>query len=175
MTGADSQLAALAALRHEMESIGRATREPAPAANVPADGMVSYSFGIFTGPEQTVADIVASVRATLAKLAPLATVETAQEGLTARTVINYAGRSASVWSNAPSTELAASLAGAHLDALKKAYSLRAAFAATIAAASGALVSISVAVANPLTVLHGLASAKALKQALERLEIAVEAG
>jgi hypothetical protein len=39
---------------------------------------------------------------------------------------------------------------------------------------GALASISLAVSNPLTVLHALASAKALKQALERLVAAVEA-
>jgi hypothetical protein len=36
-----------------------------------------------------------------------------------------------------------------------------------------MVSISLAVANPLTVLRALASARALKQALDRLAAAVE--
>jgi hypothetical protein len=58
--------------------------------------------------------------------------------------------------------------------LEKAYALRAAFAGAIAAAGGTMVSISQAVANPLTVLRALAAARALKQALDRLATAVEA-
>ena len=66
------------------------------------------------------------------------------------------------------------LAGAHLDSLGKTYALRVASVGALGAVGGALASISLAVANPLTVLHALASAKALKQALERLVAAVEA-
>jgi hypothetical protein len=139
---------------------------------------LSYSFGLFSNPfssaEQTVAEIVASVHAMLAKLAPVATLETCREGMTARTVIQYTGRAASVWSNLPSSELASVLAGTHLDSLQRTYALRVAFVGAIGAVGSALVSISLTVANPLTVLHALASAKALKQALERLAAAVEA-
>jgi hypothetical protein len=174
LTVTDSQLAALTALRAEIERIDRATREPAAAAEPRMDAAMSYSFGMFSGPEQTIAEIVASVHTTLARLTPVTTLETSKHGLTARTVINYTGRAASVWSNSPSSELAALLSGAHLDSLQKSYALRAAFAEAIAAVGSTLVSISVAVANPLTVLHALASANALKQALERLAIAVEA-
>jgi hypothetical protein len=65
------------------------------------------------------------------------------------------------------------LADAHLTSLEKAYALRVAFAGAIAAAGSTMVSISMAVANPLTGLRAVASAKALKQALERLAAAVQ--
>jgi hypothetical protein len=93
--------------------------------------------------------------------------------MTVRTVINYTGRATSVWSNSPPSELAATLAGAHLESLKNAYSLRAAFAGVIAATGSALVSISAAIANPLTMFNALASAAALKQSLQRLVASVE--
>lgn len=182
MTVADSQLTALTQLRGEIEEIDRTTRLPASGldrpcdATTPPDSSLIHSYGMLAGlyplssAEQTVAEIVASVHDLLARLAPVATLETSRDGLTARTVIQYTGRAASVWSNSPSSELA----GAHLASVEKTYALRTAFAETIAAVGSALVSISLAVANPLTVLHALASAKALKRALERLVAAAEA-
>ena len=178
MTVTDSQLASVLQLRSEIEGLDMATREPATALR--PDTELSYSYGLFSSlspvsnAEQTVADIVASIRATLAKLAPVATIETASDGMTVRSVMNYAGRVVSVWSDTPSSAAAGALADAHLVSLDKAYALRAAFAGAIAAVGSTLVSISLAVANPLTVLRALASAKALKQALDRLAEAVEA-
>ena len=178
MTAADSQLADLVRLRREIEGIDQATREPATATMEP-EGALSYSYGMlsslspFSSVEQTVADIAVAVRAILVRLAPIATLETSKEGMTVRTVINYTGRATSVWSNAPPTELTAALAGAHLESLKNAYALRTAFAGVIAAAGSALVSISAAIANPLTMLHALASAAALKQSLQRLVASIE--
>jgi len=184
LTVADSQLASVRLLRAEIEGIDRGARSPAAAAGMEPVSALSYSFGLFSdlspfsnpfsSAEQTVAEIVASVHAMLAKLAPVTTLETCREGMTARTVIQYTGRAASVWSNLPSSELASVLAGTHLDSLQRTYALRVAFVGAIGAVGSALVSISLTVANPLTVLHALASAKALKQALERLAAEVEA-
>jgi hypothetical protein len=164
-------------LRCEIEGIEGASRDPAP---MQADAAMSYSFGIFSilspisTAEQTVAGIVASIQSTLARLAPEATIETSSDGFAVRSAINYTGRVASVWSISPSSQAANALANAHLASLEKAYALRAAFAGAIAAAGSAMVSISLAVANPLTVMRALASAKALKVAMDRLAAAVEA-
>jgi len=176
LTVADAQLTSLLQLGDEIEGIGRAARTQ--AAPIAAQGAVSYSifFEIspFSSAEKTVAEIVASIQSLLVKLAPVATIETSQGGLTVKTVIHYTGRVASVWNDAPSFLLQGELARAHLDTLQKTYALRIAFARAIASAGGALLSIALAVANPLTALHALASAKALKSALERLAAAVEA-
>jgi hypothetical protein len=183
LTVTDLQIASLRQLCGEIEGIDRAAREPASEDAVPQDSGVSYSFGLFSGfplisdAEQTVAEIVASVQATLAKLAPVASLETSRDGFTVRTAIQYRGRVASVLCNPSSPDSYASvstLTREHLDAVEKTYALRAAFAAAIAAVGGALVSISMAVTNPLTVLQALGSARALKRALERLAAAVEA-
>jgi hypothetical protein len=163
-------------LRAEIEGIDRTARNPGSIAPAEPGTGLSYSLGLFSGispissAEQTVAEIVAAVRAVLAKLAPVASIETSRNGMTARTVVLYTGRAASAWSSTSSSELA----GAHLDSLGKTYALRVAFVGAIGAVGGTLASISLAVSNPLTVLHALASAKALKQALERLVAAVEA-
>ena len=176
MTVTDAQLAAVLQLRGEIEGIDGTSRT---AAAVQPDSAMSYSFGIFSslspfsGAEQAVAEIVTSIQSTLAKLAPIATIETSSDGLTVRSVINYTGRIASVWSSSASSAAANTLVDAHLASLQKAYALRAAFAGAIAAAGSTMVSISLAVANPLTVLRALASARALKQALDRLAAAVE--
>ena len=178
MTAVDSQLADLLRICGKIEGIDRATREPASAATEP-EGTSSYSYGVlsglspFSGVEQTVAEIAAAIGVILARLAPVATLETSKGGITVRTVINYTGRTTSVWSNSPPTELAASLAGVHLGSLKNTYALRSAFVGVIAAAGGALVSISAAIANPLTALQALASATALKQSLQLLVASVE--
>jgi hypothetical protein len=180
LTAIDSQLESVIELRHEIEGIDRAARNPGADAMIRSGTELSYSYGLFSGlspvskMEQAVAGIVASIHAVLAKLAPVATIETSIDGMTARTVIQYTGRAASVWSNAASSQLAASLEGAHLESLRRAYALRVAFVGAISAAGSALVSISLAVANPLTVLHALSTAIALKRALERLSAAVEA-
>jgi hypothetical protein len=169
-------LASVIQVRREIEGIDGAARDPAAMR---PDAAMSYSFGLlaslspFSGAEQTVADIVASIQTTLARLAPVATIETSADGLTVKSVINYAGRVTSVWSNSPSSTAATALADAHLESLRKTFALRAAFAGAIAAAGSTMVSISLAVTNPLTVFGALASARALKQALDRLAAAVE--
>jgi len=177
VTGTDSELAAAIQLRGEIEAIDAASRNPAA---MQPEAAMSYSFGLFSSlssfssAEQTVAEIVTSIQTTLARLAPVATIETSADGLTVKSVINYTGRVASVWSRSSSSAAATALADAHHASLGKAYTLRSAFVGAIAAAGSALVSISQAVANPLTVLRALASARALKQALDRLSAAVEA-
>jgi hypothetical protein len=177
VTVTDSQLATVIQLRGEIEGIDGVSR--APAAMQP-DAVMSYSFGIFSGlspfssADQTVAEIVTSIQITLARLAPVATIETSADGLTVKSVINYTGRVASVWSSSFSSPASETLVNTHLTSLEKAYALRAAFAGAIAAAGSTMVSISQAVVNPLTVLRALASARALKQALDRLAAAVEA-
>jgi hypothetical protein len=181
----DSQLCAITALRSEIEGIDRTIRESGASASSQPENALSYSFGLssdvssFLSADQTAADIVASVRDTLAKLAPVYTLETSRDGLTVRSVIQYSGRVVSVWgqdkpsSFAATAELAAAgLAFAHMASLERTYALRIAFARAIAAAGSTLVAVSVAVANPLTALHALASATALKQALDRLSAAV---
>jgi hypothetical protein len=183
LTATDPQLASLRQLCGEIEGIDRAARTPASEDAVPPDSTASYSFGLFSGfplisdTEQTIAEIVASVQATLVKLAPVASLETSRDGFIVRTAIQYRGRVASVLCNSlpPGSDTPAFvLALGHLAAVEKTYALRVAFAAAIAAVGGALVSISMAVANPLTVVQALASARALKKALERLAAAVEA-
>jgi hypothetical protein len=177
VTVTDSQLATVIQLRGEIEGIDRVSRSPTA---MQPDAAVSYSVGIFSSlspfsnAEQTVAEIVNSIKSTLARLAPVATIETSSDGLTVRSVINYTGRVASVWSSSASSPAANTLANAHLASLQKAYALRSAFAGAIAAAGSTMVSISQALANPFTVLRALASAKALKQALDRLAAAVAA-
>jgi len=175
----DSQVAALIQLRAEIEGIGRTASQSGAAAMEPEGGL-SYSFGLFSGlssvagAEQTVAEIVASVHAVLSKLTPIATIESCRDGMTARTVVHYVGRAESVWSNLTWSGPASEFADVHMASLQKTYALRAAFVGAIGAVGSALAAISLAVANPLTVLHALASARALKQALERLLAAVEA-
>jgi len=177
LTLADPQLASLVQLRAQIEGIDRAARNPLSAAPEPDNP--SYSFGLLSdvcsisNAQQTVETLVASVQEMLQKLAPVATIETSRDGMTARTVIHYTGRAASVWVGSDPTEPAAVVAAMHLDSLRKTYALRRAFVATVGAVGSALVSISLSVANPLTVLHALASAKALKQALERMANMVE--
>lgn len=181
--GADSQLATVIELRAEIEGIDRAARNPARAAE--QDNTLSYTaysigwpanLSPISGARQHVDQIVASISVILSRLAPVATVETSINGFTARTVIHYTGRAASVWSGVgtDSSAQASQLSAMHLDALKKTYTLRVAFVGAIAAVASALASISLAAANPLTVLNAWASARALKHALERLVAAVEA-
>jgi hypothetical protein len=178
LTTSDSQLDAVTALRSEIEGIDRAMRASTLDAATRPGGGISYSFGLFTDAssfasvDQTVADIVTSVRAMLVKLAPVYTLETSRDGFAVRSVIQYTGRVASVWSQGNASSPAAGLAAAHLDSLQRTYALRIAFAGAIAAVGNTLVGVSLAMANPLAALHALASAKALKLALERLAAAV---
>ena len=70
--------------------------------------------GIASSAEEKVAAIVESIKETLAKLAPVAHFETTLDGFTAKTVINYSGFAASVWSSGTTTELV----DAHLESLR---------------------------------------------------------
>ena len=165
------QLEDVNSLGREIDGIAHDARRTASEAAQGAAGnpvALSYSLESFSSPESTVAAIVDSIREALLKLAPVATFETSREGFTARTVINYSGRAVSVWC----VDLSSELVNAHLSSLQRAYLFRAAVAGVIASVGNALVSISIAVANPLTVLQALRSAEALKRAVERLAAAV---
>ena len=173
MSTTTAQIEDLTSLRGEIEGIERGARLGAAAPTQEGTGGgagLSYSLGIFSSPESTVAAIEKSIRETLATLAPVATFETSQDGFAARTAINYSGRADSVWSGPLSPELVE----AHMSTLKRAYAFRAAVVGVIAATGSALASISIAVANPLTALQALRSAQALKLAVERLTAAVKA-
>lgn len=114
--------------------------------------------------------MVDSIKETLAKLAPVAHFETTVDGFTAKTVISYSGFAASVWSSGTTWELV----DAHLESLQRAYAFRSAVAAVVAAVGNAVVAISIAVGNPLTVWHAVKSAEALKLAVDRLAASVAA-
>jgi len=175
LTVADARLETVLQLRDEIDDIDLAARRS--AASVQANS-VSYSFGTFAGsvfPEQhkladILSDVVATVKRVCASLAPTAAVETAADGVTARTMIHFNGRAASVLVGSPSPQLAR----AHIASLEKTLKLRTAVAGAVLSAGSAIVSISMAVANPLMLLNAWSSAKALKVALDRLAAAVEA-
>lgn len=175
MTVADARIETILLLRDEIDGIDRAARQPAALGQ---GNSMSYSFGPFSGslfPEQhklaeILSDVVATVKRVCARLAPTATVETAEDGVTARTMIHFNGRAASVWVGAPSQQVAS----AHIASLEKTLRLRTAVAGAVLSAGSAIVSISMAVANPLMLLSAWSSAKALKLALDRLAAAVEA-
>ena len=80
---------------------------------------MSYSLGvvggILTAPQEKIVAIVDSIKETLAKLAPVAHFETTVDGFTAKTVINYSGFAASVWSSGTTWELV----DAHLGSLER--------------------------------------------------------
>ena len=167
MSAAD--LEELAALRGEVEEIARGAGRISPEAAEGVSG-VSYSFGFVSSAEEKVVAIGESIKETLAKLAPVAHFETTVGGFTAKTVMNYSGIAASVWSSGTTVELVA----AHLESLRKVYAFRAAVTAVVAAVGNAVVAISIAVGNPLTVWHAVKSAEALKAAVDRLAAAVAA-
>jgi hypothetical protein len=157
----------LASLRGEIEGIAQ---EVGGAAQ-PGELTPSFAFGIPSGLEVKAAAILTSIRDTLAKLAPATTVETVRDGRTARTVLHYSGRAASVWSGGTTQELL----DAHLDSLRSTYAFRAAVVALLAAVGNALLAISAAAANPLKLWHAVRSAEALKAAVDRLAEAVAQG
>jgi molybdopterin-binding protein len=170
-----SQVGELASLRNEVEGIARDARQ----VRLDSGGQVvatSYSLGvvggILTAPQEKIVAIVDaikdSVKETLAKLAPVAHFETTVDGFTAKTAINYSGFAVSVWSGGTTWELV----DAHLESLRTAYAFRAAVTGVVAAVGNALVAISIAVGNPLTVWHAVKSAEALKLAVDRLAASV---
>jgi hypothetical protein len=164
-----SQLDELASLRSEVEGIDREARLAAPESAGHAAAL-SYSIGVWSSAEDNLVAIVESIKETLAKLTPVASFETSRDGFTARTVINYSGQAVSVWSSGTTLDLA----DAHLESLQGAYAFRASVVRVIAAVGNAVVAISIAVANPLTVWHAVKSAEALKPAVDRLAAAVAA-
>jgi len=156
----------LGALRGEIDEIARGARQiSAEPAGAPF--LMSYSFGIASSAEERITAIVESIKQTLAELAPIANLQTTVDGFTAKTVINYSGFAASVWS----TGTTVGLIDAHLESIERAYALRAAVTAVVAAVGNAIVAISIAVANPLTLCHATHSAEALKSAVDRLAAA----
>jgi hypothetical protein len=175
LTIVDARLETILQLREEIDGIDRAARQPVVSGQATS---LSYSLGSFSSsffPEQRklaeiLSDVVATVKRVCARLAPTATVETAADGVTARTMIHFNGRAASVWVGAPSPQMAS----AHIASLEKTLHLRTAVAAVVLSAGSAIISISIAVTNPLTLPSAWSSAKALKLALDRLAAAVEA-
>ena len=175
MTVVDARLETILQLRDEIDGIDRAARQPVASGQA---NQVSYSLGSFSSSffseqrkfAEILSDVVATVKRVCARLAPTAKVETAAEGVTARTMIHFNGRTASVWVGAPSPQVAS----AHIASLEKTLQLRTAVAGAVLSAGSAIASISMAVANPLTLLSAWSSAKALKLALDRLAAAVEA-
>lgn len=157
----------LAALRVEIEQIAGSASQLS-AAPVGPPSAISYSFGIVSSAEDKIVAIVSSIRQTLATLAPVAHFETTIDGFTARTVIDYSGFAASVWS----TGTTAKLVSTHLESLHQAYAFRAAVIAILAAVGNAVVAISIAIGNPLTFGRAINSAEALKSAVDRLAAAV---
>jgi molybdopterin-binding protein len=145
----------LASLRGEIEEITRGA---------------SHSFGIVSSAEEKIVAIVESINQTLTKLALVADFETTVDGFTAKTVITYSGSAASVWS----TRTTAKLVDAHLVSLQRVYAFRAAVTAVVAAVGNAVVAISIAVGNPLTVWRAIKSAETLKSAVDRLAAVVVA-
>jgi hypothetical protein len=164
-----ADLEELAALRRQIEEIARGA-EQVPAEPAEAPATTSYSFGIVSSAEEKIVAIVHSINQTLVELAPVAHFQTTVDGFTAKTVINYSGAAALVWS-AGST---AKLVDAHLESLQQVYAFRAAVTAVVAAVGNAIVAISIAVGNPLTVWRAIKSAEALKSAVDRLAAAVAA-
>ncbi len=163
----------LTSLRGDVEEIARGARQIPPDSAEHAAAM-SYSFGnvggIISSAEEKVAAILKSIKETLAELAPVASFETTVGGFTVKTVINYSGFAASVWSSGTTTELV----DAHLKSLQEAYAFRTAATTVVAAVGNAAVAISIAVGNPVTVWHAVKSAEALKVAVERFATAVAA-
>lgn len=167
-----ADLGELAALRGEIEEIARGAGQ-IPADSIESPGAVNYAFGlggIVSSAEEKIVAIVDAIKQTLAELAPVAHFETTVDGFTAKTVINYSGFAASVWSSGTT----ASLVDEHLKSLQQAYAFRAAVTAVVAAVGNAVAAISIAVGNPLTVWHAIKSAEALKSAVDRLSAAVAA-
>jgi hypothetical protein len=164
-----AEIEELAALRSEVEQITRGTGQLSEDSPGRADAM-SFSFGIVASTEEKVVAIFESIKQTLAELAPVAHFQTTVDGFTAKTVINYSGFAASVWS----TDTTAGLVDAHLESLRRIYAFRAAVTAVVAAVGNAVVAISIAVGNPLTVWHAIESAEALKSAVDRLAAVVAA-
>jgi hypothetical protein len=168
-----SQVEELASLRGEVEAIARDARQ-LPLDSGGQAAAMSYSLGvvggILTAPQEKIVAIVDSIKETLAKLAPVAHFETTVDGFTAKTVINYSGFAASVWSSGTTWELV----DAHLESLRRAYAFRAAVAGVVAAVGSAVVAISITVGNPLMVWHAVKSAEALKLAVDRLAASVAA-
>jgi hypothetical protein len=159
----------LVALRDEVQEIAREARH-LPLDSTGSYAELNYSFGIVLSAEEKIVAIFDSIKQTLLMLAPVAHFETTIDGFTARTAINYSGYAASVWSSGTT----ASLVDAHLESLEGAYAFRAAAAAVVASVGNAVVAISIAVSNPLTVWHAVKSAEALKQAVNRLAAEVAA-
>ena len=139
MSGADALLQSVLQLRSEIEGIGAEQPGGIGLPEMGAVGALSFSAGPFSGipilsdAQETVANLVASVQSILAKLAPRATLESTVDGCSARSIVDYRGQVTTFF--APN-EPEAALSAAHLELIGKAYALRAAFAAALAAAGG---------------------------------------
>jgi hypothetical protein len=163
----DAQTAAVQSLRSQIDAITIALQRPGRQTGVEA---VSYSFGALNTMEQAARKLSETVRDLLMKLKPVATIETARDGMQAITTVNYAGRAASAWPQFPSEELIL----AHMTSVDNVLALRAALAGTIASAASAIMAISASAADPLLVMNALGAAVRLKESLEQLAAAAEA-
>ena len=135
---------------------------------------MSYSFGVLVElsapPRRRSSPVVDSIKETLAKLAPVAHFETTVDGFTAKTVINYSGFAASVWSSGTTAELV----DAHLESLREGLCLsRGGHGGGCCCGQCGGRDFDCG-GNPLTVWHAVKSAEALKSAVDRLAAAVAA-
>ncbi|HEX4065465.1 MAG TPA: hypothetical protein VHZ09_05535 [Acidobacteriaceae bacterium] len=161
----DPQVAAALQACRQIEGIAAAARHGTPPA-----GSVSYAPAFLADSWQSFAELVATVHALLAKLKPVATVETTQDGQSIETRLRYTGGTDSV----STPNLSLRVASVHLRSLERIFALRNAVAGAFVAAASTILTLSASIANPLLLLHALSLAKSLQEALQRLLSAIEA-
>ena len=139
MTSREAKLAQIAELRDDFAAIETAARNPAPPSGTGSEPM-SYGMDWFTQPEQTLKDINAGLQRVLGLLAPTATIQTASNGYTALSQIQYSSGVVSVFSN----DLSLDLSMDHLDRVRQTFAFRNTVVGVVSAAGSAVIAISTA-------------------------------
>lgn len=161
----DPQMAAAFLACRQIEGVAATARYGfAPASST------SYAPAFLTDPGRGFSDLVATVHTLLAQLRPAATVQTSAGGEFIETHLRYTGGTDSV----ATPNLSAQAGWIHLRSLERTLALRSATAGALVAAASTILSLSVSAANPLYLLHALATARSLEEALRRLLTAIEA-
>ncbi len=175
----EPRVAAVAALRDQIAAIPRTPilhpggEQSFAVQAAGAEGPeVSFAwYNSLSDAGEAFSGLVERVRALLAQLAPIAQIKSSSGSMSAVTVLRYDGLVRSAYSSSSSFSFAAQ----HVTCIDHAFALRQAFAAALAAAAGTLLSIAAAAANPLTLLQAFFHARALEQALLRLQGLVDHG
>jgi hypothetical protein len=162
----DPQITAALLACRQIEGIATAARREPPAD--PA--AVSYAPAFLSDSWQSFTDLVTTVHALLAKLKPVATIETTQAGEAIETLLRYSGSAESV----STPNLSGQVAQIHLGSLERTFALRRAVAGAFVATASTMTVLSASIANPLLLLHALSTARSLQEALQRLLSAIEA-